>query len=351
VTVRFALRVTLALVVIAAWAGCDADSQLSVRVRGNHLVDANGRPLRVLGVNRSGAEYGCIAPADERLGFFGGPTDERAIAGMAAWGINAVRLPLNEHCWLGINGVPARYSGARYRSAIGSYVARLHEAGLFVVLDLHWNAPGKAMARGQQPMADLDHAPAFWASVARAFKADPAVVFDLYNEPHDVSWQCWRDGCVLPAGWRTAGMQRLVDAVRSTGARQPVIATGVDWGTNLSSWLEYRPYDPARQLAAGLHAFDFSVCKSPRCWTRKVRSVARGMPVVVTELGQGRCSDAFIGRFMDWADAAGVSYLGWSWNPAGCAAPALIRSWDGQPTASGARFRDHLLSLAARAAS
>jgi hypothetical protein len=47
---------------------------------------------------------------------------------------------------------------------------------------------------------------------------------------------------------------------------------------------------------------------------------------------------------MDWADSAGVAYLGWSWNPPGCAAPALIRSWDGRATASGALLRARLAS-------
>ena len=97
----------------------------------------------------------------------------------------------------------------------------------------------------------IHHAPAFWRSVARTFRRDAAVVFDLYNEPHEITWGCWRDGCTMPAGWRAAGMQALVDAVRSTGARQPVIATGIRWGTDLSSWLEYRPDDPTDQLAAG----------------------------------------------------------------------------------------------------
>ncbi|MDP9345064.1 MAG: glycoside hydrolase family 5 protein [Actinomycetota bacterium] len=314
-----------------------------MKVVQNQLVDAHGRPIRLLGVNRSGAEYACIG----RLGFFAGPTDERAIAAMTAWQINAVRIPLNEQCWLGINGAPARYSGARYRAAIGRYVARLHRAGLYVVLDLHWNAPGAARASGQQSMADLDHAPAFWHSVARAFKADPAVVFDLYNEPHGVSWQCWRDGCLVPEGWRTAGMQTLVDAVRSSGARQPIIATGLHWGGDLSAWLRHRPDDPVNQLAAGLHVFDFSGCRSIGCWKSSARRVSREVPVVTTELGQRACSGAFIDRFMDWADSAGVSYIGWAWNPSGCAAPALIRSWDGQPTASGARLRARLVRLAA----
>jgi endoglucanase len=332
-----ACRLGLLLSVLAVCSGCD--SRLAVHVVGNQLVGGQGWPIRLLGVNRSGAEYACV----EGLGFVDGPTNRRAIAAMAAWRINAVRLPLNEDCWLGINGVPLRYSGARYRAAISRYVARMHRAGLYVVLDLHWNAPGAVQATGQQPMADQDHAPAFWASVARTFREDPAVIFELYNEPYDISWQCWRDGCLLPAGWRTAGMQTLVNAVRSTGARQPIIATGLDWGGDLSSWLEYRPQDPANQLVAGLHVYDFRSCVSADCWAREVGPTARAVPVVTTELGQKACSSAFIDRFMNWADQVGVSYLAWAWDPAGCSAPALIRSWDGQPTASGNRFRAHMI--------
>jgi endoglucanase len=330
----------LALTMVATCAGCD--SRLSIQVIDNQLADGNGDPIRLHGVNRSGAEYACI----QSLGLIPGPTDKRAIAAMTSWRINAVRIPLNEDCWLGINGAPARYSGARYRAAIRAYVARLHRAHLYAILDLHWNAPGSALAGGQQPMPDLDHASAFWFSVARAFKRDPAVLFDLYNEPHDVSWECWRDGCVLPEGWTAAGMQTLVDAVRSTGARQPIIATGLDHGNDLSSWLRYRPHDPANQLVAGLHAYDSLRCATSACWDDEVKPVARKVPVVTAELGAGGCSHAFIDRLMQWADSAGVSYLGWSWNPSTCGAPSLITSWDGKPTAYGEGLRAHLIKLA-----
>jgi uncharacterized protein YbdZ (MbtH family) len=326
---------------VIAGSGCAGHSRLALRVIGNELVNAAGKPNRLLGIDRSGAEYPCI----QGWGLIDGPTGTRAISVMMSWRINAVRIPLNEDCWLGINGAPARYSGAPYRAAIRAYVARLHQAGLYVVLDLHWSAPGRKRASGQQPMADLDHAPAFWSSVARTFKADPAVVFDLYNEPYGISWRCWRDGCVLPQGWRTAGMQTLVDAVRSTGARQPIIATGLGSGNDLSSWLRYRPHDPANQLVAGMHAYNFLSCVTVACWNKEVEPVASSVPVVATELGEADCSHAFIDRFMAWADSAGVSYLGWSWNPSGCGAPALIRSWDGQPTAYGEGLRTHLIKL------
>jgi endoglucanase len=327
--------------IAAVCAGCGSSPGLTVEVVANRLVDASGQPIRLLGVDRSGTEYACI----EGLGIFVGPTSKRAIATMASWDITAVRLPLNEDCWLGINGAPPRFSGARYRAAIRAFVARLNEVGLYVVLDLHWNAPGRARATSQQPMADADHAPAFWSSVARTFAADPAVIFDLYNEPNGISWQCWREGCVLPAGWRTAGMQSLVDAVRSAGARQPIIAAGLDWGNDLSSWLRFRPRDPARQLVAGLHVYNDLACSTVACWNNSVLPVAAKAPVVTAELGDKTCYAGFVSSFMSWADSVDVSYLGWSWNPTGCAGPALISSWEGWPTSYGEVLRTHLTEL------
>jgi endoglucanase len=86
-------------------------------------------------------------------------------------------------------------------------------------------------------------------------------------------------------------------------------------------------------------------CATVDCWNHNAKPVARQVPVVTTELGQGGCSRSFVERFTKWADSAGVSYLGWSWNPSDCAAPSLIKSWDGQPTAYGAGLRAHLLKL------
>ena len=74
-------------------------------------------------------------------------------------------------------------SGANYQNAIADYVSRLHNAGLYTIVELHWNAPGTHLATNQQPAPDADHSPAFWSSVADHFKSDPMMVFDLHNEP------------------------------------------------------------------------------------------------------------------------------------------------------------------------
>ncbi|TMC31464.1 MAG: glycoside hydrolase family 5 protein [Chloroflexi bacterium] len=320
-----------------------AAAPLSIAVSGNHLVDGTGAAIRLLGVNRSGTEYACI----QGWGIFDGPNGAASVAAMATWHINAVRVPLNEDCWLNINGVSAAYGGATYQAAIKSYVTLLHQYGLYAVLDLHWNAPGSTPATGQQVMPDADHAPAFWTSVASAFKADPAVLFDLYNEPHDVSWSCWLSGCTTP-GWPTAGMQSLVNAVRSTGATQPIMVGGLAWANDLSGWLANAPTDPAHALVASFHNYNFNLC-DPSCWSGTVAALAGHLPVVTGELGENDCGHGYIDRYMAWADAAGISYLGWTWDTWDCSSgPALISDYNGTPTAFGAGFQSHLAALAAQ---
>jgi endoglucanase len=320
-----------------------AASPLSISVSGNHLVDGNGTSIRLLGVNRSGTEYACI----QGWGIFDGPNDAASVAAMASWHINAARVPLNEDCWLNINGVNSAYAGAAYQSAVQSYVNLLHQYGIYAILDLHWNAPGTTQATGQQVMPDADHAPAFWTSVASFFKSDPALLFDLYNEPHDVSWRCWRDGCES-GGWRSAGMQTLVSAIRRSGARQPIMLGGLAWANDLSSWLRYEPSDPLHQLVASFHVYNFNTCATPACWDETVAPVAARVPVVTGELGEDDCGHGFIDRYMAWADAHAVSYLGWTWDTWNCGGgPALISSYDGTPTPFGLGFRQHLAALAA----
>jgi endoglucanase len=180
------------------------------------------------------------------------------------------------------------------------------------------------------------------------------VMFDLYNEPRDISWSCWQHGCQTAEGWQTASMQSLIDGVRATGATQPIIATGLNHGNDLSGWLSHRLHDPLRQLVAGVHVYNQEsdgYCNSVACWNRTLIPVAKKVPIVTGELGEHDRRSTFITKYMKWADRQWrlrrpVSILAWSWDAAqGEGGPSLITSFDGTPTTYGRGFETYLERL------
>ena len=319
----------------------------AVHVQGNRLVDSGGRPLRLRGVNRSGAEYACA----QGWGIFDGPSDSASVSAIATWRANVVRLPLNETCWLGINGVTASYAGANYQQAIADYVARLNGAGLVVILDLHWTAADTAKALGQAAMPNRDHTPEFWRQVATAYGHNNAVIFDLFNEPFPDSnadtpeaWRCWRDGgSCRGMTFQAAGMQELVNAVRGTGATNVIMLGGVQYAATLSQWLANQPTDPLNNLAASWHVYNFSWCHVKSCWDGQAAPVAQRVPLVLGELGQNDRGRTFVDSLMDWMDARSGSYLAWTWD-VWKSVWDLIQSYDGTPTPYGAAFKGRFAS-------
>jgi hypothetical protein len=326
-----ALALMVAPVIIAARAPHthSATNAPALAVRGNHLVDTNtGLAIQLKGVNRSGTEYACV----QGWGIFDGPSDAASIQAMKTWHINAVRVPLNEDCWLGINHVNPAYAGSNYQQAITNYVSLLNSYSLVAILDLHWSAPGNQQATGQQPMPDEDHSVTFWRQVAAAYKGNPSVAFDLFNEPYPGSnqdtpaaWQCWLKGGTCPGVlFQTAGMQQLVRAVRRAGANNVILLGGVQYANALDQWLTYKPTDPAHNLVASWHVYDFNPCNATACWNRTIAPVAQTVPVVASEFAEqnqgpsfvwGGTSNPTVG-LLPWIDQHGgsISYIGWTWD-------------------------------------
>ncbi|HET9168409.1 MAG TPA: cellulase family glycosylhydrolase [Actinospica sp.] len=337
----------------------------ALHVAGNQLVTAGGKPYRLLGVNRSSGEFACI----QGNGMWDGPADQTMIDAMKTWNIHAVRIPLNEECWLGTADVPAGgTSGAAYQAAVKSYVDLLVANGINVILDLHWTyglytgsgaGCSDVKATCQKPMPDAQHSPAFWTQVATMFKGDDAVLFDLFNEPYPdaavnfanatEAWTCLRDGGTCTGiGYQVAGMQSLVDAVRATGADNVIMTGGLAWTNDLSQWPAYKPADPTGNLMASWHSYNFNSCNSSTCWNSTIGTVAAKVPVQAGEIGQNNCNHDYIDQVMAWADANGIGYTAWTWNPWGVCASSgndLIQDWSGTPTVSyGQGYQAHLLT-------
>jgi endoglucanase len=332
----------------------------AVQVSGNHLVNAAGQRVVLHGVDRSGTEFMCV----QKGVIFDGPNTLASIREMKNQGINAVRVPLNEACWNGDSYVKRAASGATYRAAIARYVNRLNANGMIAILDLHWtnglymgaaSACSSAEATCQKPMPDAAGAVPFWKSVAGTFKGNDGVIFDLFNEPYPEQadhsnetegWNCWLHGggaCVgIP--YNVAGMQTMVDAVRSTGANNVLMLGGLEWSNDLSQWLSHEPVDPDHDLAASWHSYNFNACSTKACWTHVIAPVMAKVPVIAGEIGENDCAGEYVNRLTQWMDSKSASYLAWTWNTDfNCfSGPGLITSYSGKPTKFGAAYEADL---------
>jgi hypothetical protein len=347
---------SFSVAIFTSSAPASAAAPLSIQVQGNRLVNGAGTAVQLRGVNRDGSDYACV----QGWGVSDGPLDDASVAAIASWHVNAVRIPLNEDCWLGINGINPQFGGANYQQAIMNYVSLLNAHGLYAILGLIDAAPGTTPANGLVPMADEDHSPAFWTSVASTFKNNPAVIFDLFGEPYPDSnsdttaaWTCWRDGGTCPGvSYQAAGMQELVNVVRATGATNVLELGGIGYASVFTQWGTYEPTDPGPpgasaswtpQLVADFHNYYFGGCTDATCWDSVLGQI-NGAPLVSGETG----FEGYIEPYMTWADAHGVGYLAWTWDTWGCTGgQALISDYTGTPCAPyGSAYQQHLTALA-----
>ncbi|KAJ8604281.1 hypothetical protein CTAYLR_002483 [Chrysophaeum taylorii] len=319
---------------------------VGLEVKGRRLVDESGNRVILRGVSHSGTEYGCVQNTSngEPKPIVEGNFSAEAVA---SWGNNVVRIPLNEDCWLGING--PNYSGEEYRAAISGLVDEVLAEGLYAILDMHWTASGSELATGQQPLANADHTPSAWSSIAAIFKnRSNNVIFELFNEPYPGSddvdaaqWACWLNAsCNAASGidFSGAGMETLLKAVRDAGATNVVLMGGLDWANALGDWLAYAP--SGDNLAAAWHSYDFNACNTEACWKETILPVLQEVPLVVTECG---FHVSYSESLWGWLDDHRASYLAWTWNTWEGSDEALILDYDGTPTDSwGLAWQSHL---------
>ncbi len=163
-------------------------------------------------------------------------------------------------------------------------------------------------------MPDTAESVPFWKSVATAFKGNDAVIFDLFNEPYPErangyneteGWQCWLNGGSSCVGisYTVAGMQSLVNAVRSTGASQRDHARRPGVLQRPDPVAHYEPTDPDHNLVASWHSYNFNTCSTTSCWKSQIAPVIAKVPLIAGEIGENDCADTYIDPLTKWLDA------------------------------------------------
>ena len=320
---------------------------LEIKVVGNRLHDTQGREVWLQGVNAGGLE---TLPHDKQM-------IKSVVVAIDGWKANCVRVPMNETFWYGKSPYQSD-GGKEYREILDQIITLAANRGAYVVIDLHrYRAPRSEHAK-------------FWIDFATQYKNHPAVLFDLLNEPHDISWDVWKNGGFIEEpnapdesaflskdekqqnqGFESIGMQAMVDAVRSTGAKNIVIAGGIFWCNDLSGITEgYALKDnTGNGIIYSWHTYHWH-----KDWERKVLATAKLHPILVGEVGADIQKMSFIPAddqedpytwvpdMLGFIQKHRLNWTGWCFHPK--ATPVMISDWSYTPTPFWGQFAKDALS-------
>jgi endoglucanase len=338
----------------------------ALAVRGRSLVDADtGTPVRLRGVNRSGLEYADPGPTGTGpLAFLRSVRlDETDIQRIAAWGATIVRIPFTQEFVLrGRRGA----SADDYLTALDQVIDWAEAAGLYTLLDLQWIDPDTY--HGRHASGTVNHVPPLpnaesldcWRLLAGRYRDRPAVLFDLFNEPHtprddDESplTGVLPDGTLWPLPARKVGMDewqpwalRLIAEIRAVHPTAVVFVSGVDWAYDLRGFpLRDRSGRPIEHVVYSTHVYPDSGGWWPWPlewkWEGAFGDLAQAHPVFAGEWG-GKDGDLDWGRRLrPYLDARGAGWTAWSWYDG---PPLLVdpRNGDYTPTAFGSLVKSAL---------
>ncbi|HVY11135.1 MAG TPA: cellulase family glycosylhydrolase [Mycobacteriales bacterium] len=246
--------------------------------RGNQILDGDGRPLILRGLQRFGLEGGTKNPL---------PT-QAEIQQLSLWGANEVRISLGEQKWL----AGSCHYEKDYPQVVDKVVRWVTDRGMVALINLHFATVGRCGTPTLTPMADSPGSLTFWQEVATRYQDNPLVAFDLFNEPY-VHQGTWLQGGSYDVDGQTvaaAGMQQLYDTVRGTGATNLVVISGLKYAAAPPT-----EFVAGSDIAYGVHAYTCSTEPPPGCTTPDPLepsqildgwdSLAKTYPVIVSEFG------------------------------------------------------------------
>jgi hypothetical protein len=339
----------------------------------------DGHALVLRGVNRSGLEY-AEPGADGFLASAG--ISEAEIAHIVdAWGATIIRVPFCQEYALDGRG---RSTSGDYLAAVDQVIAWGAERGAYTLLDLHWLSPdltfGITRVGGPNRVPPLPDARTadVWRLIAARYRDEPAVLFDLFNEPHDPIVR--RDdpaasdtrplldiddsGSLRPHVGRRVDMaiwqrwaRHLLGAVRSEHPRALVFVSGVDWAYDLRG-MPLRAPDgegEAANVVYSTHVYPWSgrpaggrLRDRARRWFGHDRlswgaafgHLSSRVPVFAAEWGGGDADVTWGARLAAYLTVRDIGWTAWSWRDR----PRLTSGATYSASPFGAVVRDAILA-------
>jgi len=225
------------------------------------------------------------------------------------WNITVLRLPLltNENsgtiCWT-VGNIAINSSNEAYLAAADSVLKWCEENHIYVLFD-GWHEGGQG-----QTVAHFSSTVAAWSIMANRYKNQDHIMWEIFNEPHDVAWTTW-----VPMA------NQLIDTIVKYNPVSKVIVAGT------ANWCQQADIQEAKfnydQVVYSWHPYeDVYPGIGQALWDQEFGYIDTSgvAPVMATEWGLPPGDSAVYGsEIIAYWKLRGISWTGWiysnSWTP------------------------------------
>lgn len=251
-----------------------------LQVKGTQLCNEKGEPVALHGMSSHG------------LHWFGQFAGEQAMKNTAGFGANLFRVAM----YTGEGGYLSQPEAVK-KQAIASIDAAIKN-DMYVIIDWHILSDGN-------PMDHIAESKAFFTEMARRYKDEPAVIYEICNEPNgNVTW----DRDIKPYA------QQLVRTIRGESTKGIILIGSSTWSQDV----HLAAADPVERdnLMYTLHFYAGTHGQWLR--DRADNALKAGLPIFVSEWGtssadgSGGVFPEESGKWLDFMEQRGISWANWS---------------------------------------
>jgi len=262
---------------------------MPLSTHGNRIVRTQDqRPVTLRGINRSGMEY---------RGASGEQWYEPEFDQMIGeWKANILRIPFTQDWALSREG----YDSAPYLASMDSAIEMAARRGGYTMLALQWLDNRKAYGYDNYgrpqfipPLPDANSIE-LWRQLANRYCDEPAVLYDIFTEPHDIAMNEWQQ-------WA----RTLIGAIRQTNPDALIFVSGVNWGYDLRG----HPIPGVDGVVYSTHVYR----NKGHDWDKAFGRLSGDFPVFAAEWG-GSDEDVDWGRELAaYLAERNIGWTAWGW--------------------------------------
>ncbi|MBR1736788.1 MAG: cellulase family glycosylhydrolase [Firmicutes bacterium] len=275
---------TTAVIVPVYESGNGVSTHGRLKVSGTQLVGEKGEPVVLHGMSSHG------------IAWFPDFTSEQSIVNTKAYGANVFRVAMYTAEY---NGYTTSGEAAANTKAIAyKAIDAAAKNDMYAIIDWH-------ILSDNNPQMHKDEAIAFFDEVSKKYADDPAVIYEICNEPHGVNWS----SDIKPYA------QEVIKTIRANAPQSLIIVGTNTWSQDVDEaskdLLDYDNIMYTLHFYAGTHYLS-------NFKPRVEAALANGAPIFVTEWGStdasgnGNVNVESTKEWLAYLESKNISWANWS---------------------------------------